>query len=32
MNIKISGFVGFAEWICNFDFVKVTGDISFYNS
>ena len=24
MNFKISGFVGFAGWICNLDFIKVT--------
>ena len=25
MNLKISGFVGFTEWICNLDFIKITG-------
>ena len=24
MNFKISGFAGFAEWICSLDFIKVT--------
>ena len=25
MNFKISGFARFAGWICNLDFIKVTG-------
>ena len=25
MNFKISGFVRFAGWSCNLDFIKVTG-------
>ena len=24
MNYKISEFVGFARWICNLDYIKVT--------
>ena len=23
MHFKISGFVGFTEWICNLEFIKV---------